>query len=189
MILTFLLAAQLAAAADDDRIYRIGGESHVLRMQLQWDYFGDPANRARLVGDGFAPACAAHFLALRRVEPRYAEGFRPIVIASVRAVVPPERLAEAQDGSMFLGSGLAAWQSPVRAEIERRAEILFERARTDHQRLAEEELAARRDAWPGRVRTGDRTRMNVAQLATACAIYFGDNREAILATSNAGESR
>jgi hypothetical protein len=188
LILALLLtAAQAARAPDDDRVYRIGGETHVLGVRLQSDYFSNPSNRVRLVGQDFEAACVAHFLAQRRIEQAYAEALRPIVIAAVRAVVPADRLATAETRSLLIGPGLTAWKGRYYDEIERRAGDLLVRASADHQRLAEE-LMDTPVAWPEVGEGPDRSNANAPQLVIACATYFGENREAIRAMEQVGET-
>jgi hypothetical protein len=155
-------------------------------MHLHDRFFGNPTYRERLTGAAFEKTCAAHFLAFRRVEPRYATEFRRFVIEAMQSVVPPDRLAAAR---LDIGhdSGLVAWKGRVRDELQRRAATLLAKAGADFDREVASALnRVEKLALPS-AEDADRTRLNEPQLAIACATYFGNNPDGMLAITDAGE--
>ena len=188
MILALVLAAVTAAAeSPDDRLFRLGGENHVLQMRLHDQFFENATNRARLKGDGFASACTAHFLAFRKVEPKYAEGLRPIVVQSMRDVVPAERLSAAKV-SIGHDPAIVAWKNRVQDSIKAKGASLLANAAADYDLQLPSQLErAGKLSLPAPVSL-DRSAMNAPQLAIACFTYFGNNREAILAEAKDGDT-
>jgi hypothetical protein len=187
VIIALLLAAAQPVAVEpiDDRLFRLGEESHLLGSRLHDQFFGNSDYRERLKGEGFARACAAHFLAYLKVEPRYAGAFRPFVIESMRSVVPAERLAAARL-PLNHDPQLVAWTGRVRDEINRRAAGVLTQAAVEYDRQFAAELVHVAGLALPAAEPVDRTGMNGPQLGISCFIYFGTNRAAILAAAKDG---
>jgi len=189
LIFALLLFAQpVAVEPADDRLFRLGEETHVLAMQLHDQFFYNPAHRARLVGEDFATACAAHFLAFRKVEPRYAASFRPFVIESMQVVVPADRLAAARR-PLNHDPQLVAWTGRVHDDIRRRAAAVLAQASSDYDREIVVELKHASGLTLPVAERVNRSSMNAPQLAISCFTYFGNNRAAILAAANDGAKK
>jgi len=188
VILAFLFALAQSSNVEpaEARLFRLGEETHLLKSHLHDRFFGNADFQKRLTGAAFEKACAAHFLALRKVEPRYATEFRPSVVEAMQSVIPPERLAVARI-SLGHDPNLVAWKSRVHDEIKRRAAGLLNRAGRDYDREIEIELVRVDKVALPAAENVDRAKFNEPQLAIACATYFGNNRSNILTLTSGGE--
>jgi len=184
----FLLGVTVAPETADDRLFRLGGEAHILEMRLHDDFFGNPAHQGRLKGTGFASACAAHFLSFQTVEPRYTDRLRPIVIGAMRDIVPADRLATAR---LPIGHdpAIVAWRNKVNDAVRERGAAVLTEAAADYARVLPEQLRRMSLLSLPQPDPANRSAMNAPQLGISCFTYFGNNRETILAQAKSGETR
>lgn len=129
------------AAWDDATVIRAGGGTFLLDSAV-YDALSDaPAMRTSMQRIGLKQACAISAVARRQAVAIEADAFLPVLLTTMRARIPAERLTDRSIPS-FLSASLGIYKADVAAALERDAAPIYARAKAAALAQFESEVAA-----------------------------------------------
>jgi len=187
----FLASVALFGAAptlSDDWVYEVSGKYYILSGKITSRLLDDASIRRRFAGEEFENSCAAFWIARRGLSPSYEQAFKPLMIAAVRKVVPPERLAQAKGPATNADRALLPYDGRVSDELDRTAATIFAEASRELRVRFETEAAHKRNLPKAPDAYREASKEGAAHAMLACTFYFNEHHDQILPT-DAGENK